>query len=184
MLRKLAANRAAHARNGMARIRAGIFCNERLAFRAADGLFDHRANFFVTGFFMDDSMTEQNAARVCVYDEDRMIARVEQDGVGGFRANAVEFQQLGSELCSRLGKHAVQRSRILPVKECDERLEIARFLAEVAGRPHERFKFIERQITHCADAESVGATQVDQGFLHVAPIGVLREISADDHFKA
>jgi len=184
VLRQSTASGAAHARNRMTRIRGGIFYDERLRCRVADGLFNHDANFFVRGFPADDAVAQQHAARVGVHDEDGMIAGIEQDGIGSFGADAVEFQQLCSKLSGRLGEHARERAGILAVEESDEGLEIARFLAEVAGGTHQRFEFIERNLAHGADAEAAGASQICHGFFHVAPVGVLRKVGADDDFKA
>src|SRR5579864_3711777 len=131
MLRKFGARRAAHARNWMTRIRSRVPYDERLSFRAADGLFDHRTDFCIAGFLIDDAVAHQHAACVRVHNEDWMIAGIEQNGVGGFRDNAVQVQQLCSELCGRRGEHSGERTGIMPVEERDECLKITRFLAEV-----------------------------------------------------
>jgi len=184
VLGQRAASGTAHARNRMTRIRGGIFYDERFRCRAADGLFNHAANFFVRGFLADDAMAQQHAARVGVHDKDRMIAGIEQDEIDGFRANPVEFQQLSAKLSGGHGEHARERAGISAVEESDESLEVARFLAEVAGRPDQSLQFGDRRFTHGAYAEHAGAAQVGHGFFHVAPVGILREISAHDDFKA
>src|ERR1051325_7864515 len=165
MLRQLAASRAAHARNWMTRIREGIFHRERLSCRVADSLFDHCADFFVAGFLIDDAVPQQNATCVCVHHKYRMIAGVEQNGVGSFRANAVELQQLCSKLCRRLSKHAGERTGVVAIEERDECLEIPRFLAEVAGRTNQLFEFIDRQFAHSIYVKTVSVTQVKHRFL-------------------
>ncbi len=147
-------------------------------------MLDHGANFFIAGSLTDDAVAKQNAASVGIYDKHRMIAGVEQDRVGGFRANTIEFQQLCSEFFSGLGEHACERAGISLIEKSDEGLQISRFLAEVARGSYQSFEFIVRSCAHGADAESAGEAQVDHGFLYVAPVGVLREVSADDHFKA
>ena len=98
MLSERAASRAAHARNRMTWIRSHIFYGERPSFRAADGVLNHGANFFVTSFLADDAVAKQHTAGVGVDDKDRMIAGIKQDGVSGFRTDAGEFQQLCAKL--------------------------------------------------------------------------------------
>jgi hypothetical protein len=69
-----------------------LFYDEILRSRAADGPLDHCANFFVAGFLSNDVVAQQYATGVRVHHEHRMIAGIEQDGIGGFRANAIEVQ--------------------------------------------------------------------------------------------
>ncbi len=90
----------------------------------------------MAGFLMDDAVAQQNAAGVCVHDEDRMVAGIKQDGIGCFRANAVQFQQLCSKFLRGLGEHACERAGISLIEERDEGLEVPSFLTEVAGGPH------------------------------------------------
>ena len=56
-----------------------IFYDERPSFRAADGVFNHGANFFVRGFLADDAVAKQHTAGVGVDDKDRMVAGIEQN---------------------------------------------------------------------------------------------------------
>ncbi len=93
----------------------------------ADGLFNERADLFVLRFAMDDAMAFEQAAGVCVHDEDRVITGIKQDGVGGLRANAIEGQQFSAKSFRRLGKHTTERTRVMLVEKADEGLEFLAF---------------------------------------------------------
>lgn len=147
-------------------------------------MFHQRADFLVTGFCADDAVALEHATRVGVDNDDRMVSGIEQDGVGGLRTDAVEGEQLGAELFSRLREHAAERAGISLVKESDKSFEFPSFLAEIAGRPYERFQVSELDLTHGVHGQEAGAAQVGNCFFNVAPIGVLREVCAHDDLKA
>ena len=81
----------------MAWIRSHIFYGERPNFRAADGVLNHGANFFVTSFLADDAVAKQHTAGVGVDDKYRMVAGVKQDGISGFRTYPGEFHYFTRE---------------------------------------------------------------------------------------
>jgi len=56
-------------------------------------------NLVVRVFSMSEIVAFKNAAGVCIDDEDRMRAGVEKDRVGGFRADAVDREELFAECC-------------------------------------------------------------------------------------
>ena len=130
-----------------------------------------------------DAVALKNAAGVGVHDEDGMIAGVEQDGVGGLRAHAAERQEFRAELVHGLGEHAVERATILFVKKTDERLQPLRLLPEISRRPDQLLQSSQRNLAKPLHAEGTRAAQVDDCFFHVAPVGVLREVSAHDDFQ-
>ena len=53
-------------------------------------------------------MPLQNSARVSVHYKNGMVAGVEQNGISGFRANALEYQQFGAKLFRWLREHSIQ----------------------------------------------------------------------------
>src|SRR6185312_13384802 len=99
VLSQFASRHAAHARDGMARIRAEFLHCELLRRGGAKRLLDEKADVVVSGFGRDDAVPLEDASRVGVHDKDSMIARIEQDGVGGFRTYTIERQQFCSKLC-------------------------------------------------------------------------------------
>src|SRR6476661_6674563 len=113
-----------------------------------------------------------------------MVSGIKKDRVGGFWTDAVEGQQLGAKLFSRLRKQTAERTGILLVKKSDKSFEFPRFLAEVAGRPDELFQVSEVDLTHGVHGQQAGAAQVGDCFFNVAPIGVLREVCAHDDLEA
>ena len=46
------------------------------------------------------------------------------------------------------------------------------------------FEFIDRHCAQGIDAKAAGTAQIEQSFFYVAPVGVLREVRANNHFKA
>jgi len=54
------------------------------------GRFEQIANFFVTGEGVREVVAFEDAAGVDVNDKNGMLAGVEKNGVGGFRANAAK----------------------------------------------------------------------------------------------
>src|SRR5437763_16002561 len=84
---------------------------------ASDGLLDEYADFIVLRLGSDDSVSFKNSSRVCIHHKYRMVAGIKQNGIGGFRPNSVQRQQLGAKLLSWLRKHATQRTAILVVQE-------------------------------------------------------------------
>src|SRR5215468_11228466 len=96
----------------MTRIGSGTDDLERAWFLAADSSFNQRADFFIAGSWSNDPVPLQNSARVGVNHKYRMVAGVEQNGIGSFRSHAIQGQQLGAEFMRGLSKHPVQRAGI------------------------------------------------------------------------
>jgi hypothetical protein len=61
------------------------------------GRFKYFADFVVSKFGVSLAMALQDSASVGVYDEYRMFAGVEKNGVGGFRADAANIEKLLAE---------------------------------------------------------------------------------------
>src|ERR1051326_7639758 len=124
MLRQLHARCAAHAGDGMPRICAGLRDEESSGFSAADGVFDEPPDLLIAASEADHAMALEDATRVGIDHKDGMITGVKKDGVGCFRADTIEFQQLSTEFLRRLREHAVERAGISCVQKSDEGLEI------------------------------------------------------------
>src|SRR5258708_30738283 len=79
-------------------------------------------------------MALQNAPRVGIHNKDRVISCVEQDGIRGFRTDAVNTQELLSQLCGGSAEHCRKGAAMLFSEKNHKLLELAGFLPEVAGR--------------------------------------------------
>src|SRR5258707_8596749 len=79
-------------------------------------------------------MALQNAPRVGIHNKDRVISCVEQDGIRGFRTDAVNTQELLSQLCGGSVEHFRKGAAMLFSEKNHKLLELAGFLPEVAGR--------------------------------------------------
>src|SRR5258708_34152842 len=82
-------------------------------------------------------MTLENAPRVGIHNKDRVICCVEQDGIRGFRTDAMNTQELLSQLCGGSVEHCRKGAAMLFSEKNHKLLELAGFLPEVAGRTDE-----------------------------------------------
>src|SRR5260370_31928649 len=82
-------------------------------------------------------MALQNPPRVGIHNKDRVICCVEQDGIRGFRTDAVNTQKLLSQLCGGSVEHCRKGAAMFFSEKNHKLLELAGFLPEVAGRTDE-----------------------------------------------
>ena len=66
--------------------------------------FEEFPDLFVTYPGWKNVVAFENAARIRIHHEDGMIPCVEQDGIGSFRSDAIQSQQLFTQVRSRLRK--------------------------------------------------------------------------------
>ena len=99
--------------------------------------FEEIADFVVGKFGMSLAVALEDAAGVGVDDEDGMFAGIEKYGVGGFRADAPQIEQLFAKERSCGGEHFGERAAVGIEEKFDERFESFGFLAEVSGRAKE-----------------------------------------------
>jgi hypothetical protein len=125
----------------------------------------------------------ENATSVGVDYEYGMSAGVEKDGVGGFRADAGQLQELIAKDCGGSSEKAGEGAAVRVEKKVYERLNRFGFLPEVAGRAE---KLGQSRCANTTDGlwrEHACAAQVANGALDVGPGSVLREDGADDNFE-
>src|SRR5258708_28735803 len=122
---------------------------------------------------MGESVALQNSARVSIDNKNGMIAAVQQNGVGGFGANAVQRQQLSAQLLGRLREHVLQRAAVSLIEILNENLQLARFLAEVSGRAHQIFQLPDRDLANSLHAHQTFAAQLNDGFFYLLPSWVM-----------
>lgn len=78
----------------------------RIGIRRLKVAFDKSAYLFVFGIRSRNTVSLKNAFRICIDNEDRKLARIEQDRVRGFRTYAVKFEQLASQIFKWPREHA------------------------------------------------------------------------------
>jgi len=147
-------------------------------------LLEEEPDFIVLGFGRSESVALEDAAGVSVHDENGMIACIEENGVGGFRADAMDGEELLPQSFCGNAEHSRERTRKLLLDEAREGLQLFGFLAKVAGRADESGKTRRGDVQHCGDREEFLAAEIGDGALDVGPGSVLREDGADDDFEA
>src|SRR5262245_6947546 len=96
--------------------------------------FESGAEVLIGGFGMGEAVAFEDAAGVGIDDEDGMLAGIEEDGVGGFGADAAKSEKLFAEALGGGSEQAVERAAVLGEEKSNEGLESLGFLAEVARR--------------------------------------------------
>ena len=133
---------------------------------------------------MSEKVAFKDAARVGVHDEHGVFASVEEDGVGGFRADATQGQELFAKSGGRSGEKTIKRAAMVFVQEGHEVFEGFGFLAVVTGGTEMSGKPDRRDFLDGGRGEQPGTAQVGDGTFDVFPGRVLREDSAYDNFEA
>ncbi len=128
-------------------------------------------------------MALQNAPRVGIHNKDRVIPCIEQDGIGGFGADAVHIQELRSQFCGRSAKHHRKGAAMLFSEKLYECLELSGFLAEVARGADEAGEFRLGHLFKGRGCKQFRPAQIGNGTRSVHPVGVLNQDRADDYLK-
>src|SRR6266849_1812661 len=102
-------------------------------FNPTQAALEQFADFVIWGAGGEDAVAIQDPAGISIYLEYRMLAGIEQDGVGCLGAHAVQRKQFLTQLVRGLGKQAAKRAAIALVEKCHEGFQAARLLAEVAS---------------------------------------------------
>ena len=83
-------------------------------------VFEKHADFFVAGFFRGEAVAGEDALGVSVHDESEVLTRIEKNGVGRFRADAVDFEEFFSQLRGRRAKHFCEGTAKFGAQEADK----------------------------------------------------------------
>src|SRR5208337_4787435 len=142
------------------------------------------ANFLVGLFAMGDMVALQNAPGISVNHEHRVLPGVEEDGIGGFGADAVNGEELLPENGGRRAKHFRKRALVGVPQETYKRFQLPRLLAEVAGGANPPGQAGGRDAFDGDRGEQFLAAQIADGAFDVAPAGVLREDGSNNDFEA
>src|SRR5258708_23120469 len=127
-------------------------------------------------------MALQNAPRVGIHNKDRVISCVEQDGIRGFRTDAVNTQELLSQLCGGSVEHCRKGAAMLFSEKNHKLLELAGFLPEGAGRTDEASELRLGNFFKIASAKQFCLAQIGDGACGVYPKGVLDHDGSDHYF--
>jgi hypothetical protein len=128
-------------------------------------------------------MALQNAPRVGIHNKDRVVSCVEQDGIRGFRTDAVNTQELLSQLCSGSAEHCRKGAAMFFSEKLQECFKLPRLLPEVARRADEAGELRLRNFFNSGGRKQVRLAQIGDGARGVYPSGVLNQDGADDYFE-
>jgi hypothetical protein len=98
-----------------------------------EGRLEHFADFIISEFGVNATVALQDSASVRVDYENGMFASVEKNGVGGFRTDATQLQELLAEGCGGSSEKVGEGAAVRVEKKVYERLKRFGFLPEVAG---------------------------------------------------
>ena len=129
-------------------------------------------------------MPPGDAPEVLVGYGNGMVEGIEQNGVGGLRPYAGQNQQPAAK-CGRGGsRECIERAGELLVQHGHKGFECRRLAGVKAGGTNEALQLAEAQRAQAVQGERTGRAQVGKGAFDGLPGGVLREIGAQDDFKA
>jgi hypothetical protein len=148
------------------------------------GRFEEIADFVVGEFGMSMAVAFEDAARVGIDDENRMLTGVEKNGIGGFRADAAQGEQLLAKKWSGGGEHFREGAAVGFEEKVYEGFESFGFLAEIAGRAQQPRNPRGMNTAYSVRCEDASSAQIANGALDVGPRSVLGEDGTDDDFKA
>jgi len=126
----------------------------------------------------------QNAPGISVNHEHGMLPGIEEDGIGGFGADAVNGEELLPENGGGRAKHFRKRTLVGSPEKTYEGFQLARFLAEVAGGANQAGQAGGGDALDGDGGEQLLAAEIADGARDVGPTGVLRKDCANDDFEA
>ena len=98
-------------------------------------------------------MPLEDSARIGIHNENRMLAGVEQDGIGSFRTNAVNSKELFAQDGGWSSKHLAERAVMLRSQKTDKLFQLAGLLSKVARRADQASELAQRNLFHGADGQ-------------------------------
>lgn len=143
----------------------------------------HPSNVFVLGVSTDPTVATEQSLRVGVYDEDRVLARVQENRIGGFRPYTEDREKLLPQLDRGGREHAADRSLVLAVEKLAEGFELSRLLSEITGGANQSLEPWQGGALDSPRRQQTRRTELSEGKLDVFPGRVLGQNGADDDFK-
>ena len=144
---------------------------------------EEATDFFVGVLCSGELMTLEHAPRVGVNHEDRVLAGVEENGIRGFRADAVDREELLAQNRRNCAEHFSKRSVVFVAQKARECFQRPGFLAKVAGRTDQAREARRGKRGDGVGREKFPAAQIADGQLDVGPGSILRQNSADDDLE-
>jgi hypothetical protein len=129
-------------------------------------------------------MPLEDSARIGIHDKNRMIAGIQQDGVGRFRPYPMNGQKLFPHNSGWSLKHFAERPVMLRSQKSDKLFQFAGLLTEVAGRTDQTSELAQRNAFHGFHSQELFLSQGGDGPLDVRPGRILRQDRADNDFKS
>jgi len=143
-------------------------------------VFEERPDVFIAGVGGNKPVAREDAAGVGVDDEDFALEGVEEDGVGGLGADAVDLEELpaegGGAGSAERPNNAVGEPGMEPVEEA---AEAAGLDVEVSHGPDEAAEEGVGAGSEAVRVHEVGALEPGDGAFDVGPTRVLGEDGAD-----
>src|SRR5262249_17979369 len=125
----------------------------------------------------------KDAARVGVDDEDGVARGVQEDGVGGFWADAVDSEELVAQRLGFGAGHFPDGALIFVAEELDEGFQFFGLVAEIAGGGDQLFEAWKWDQLDRSRSQQFFAAEIFDCRLDVGPRSVLDEYGADDDFE-
>src|SRR5262252_4974400 len=149
----------------------------------AERLFKKRPDLLVFSSPRRDRMPIDDAARISVYHEYRMIPGVQSNRVGGLGADAIQVKKLLAQLGCGKGEQFFQRAFELIIEESDKRFQSCRLLAEIARGTDEALEAAKLHPANSRNAQKLRLPEILEGALHIGPCGVLCQVGSDNNLK-
>src|ERR1700691_4494391 len=190
-LRQSCAFRRAHRRRRMRRtwkscrqtlIASVAEVGDRLCHRP-QSLLKQFTNLVISSFLGNNLVASENPARVGIHDKDRIVAGIEQDGIGALGPASMPIEQFFPKLVRGACEQSCPRPLILSIEILNEDFQPFGFLPEIARGTNQALEFSQRCAPDSFQTKQAGGTKIRQSFLDVRPSRVLRQISADNHLK-
>src|ERR1700685_1993682 len=105
-------------------------------------------------------MTSENAPSIGIHHENRMIAGVEKDGIGGFGADAIQIEEFFSKSFCRPRQQSRQRASVFLVQKHDEKFQPPGLLTEITGGTNQALEFSQRYPANSVRAKHAGRATI------------------------
>ncbi len=140
------------------------------------------AQFLIGRLLPREAKPEKDAPRVRIDDERRLMGGIQNDVVGGLRANAPHGEQARAQFVRGQREQTTCVAPELPVHHGGERLEFFRLHVVIERRNDAFFNPFHRRPVQGRQREQAASAQAVDRRHHILPRHVLHKNRADDHF--
>ena len=113
------------------------------------------SNLVISGFFRKNFVAGKNPARVGVHNKRRMVAGIEQYGIGSFRADSMQSEEFFPKLFGGLRKQFRQRALVPLVQKRNKKFQSLGLLTEIASGTNQALEFGKRRPADPSHTEQV-----------------------------